>query len=517
VRIDPQHSLAQFRLGQLYLRDQEPKKAIEALDEFNNRTGGFEESFYFLALAYESQDRIDDAILAAQQAMKTEGGGSPRSMELLANLLNKAGRGKDAIATFRSILKEEPDNVEVKKRLGAVLIESNEFGEAATLLEEVCSADGEDWSSRMQLGKAYLGLRKFDQARSAFESVLKQDAANQGAKFYLAYTFEEMGSTDKAILGFRKLLDETFKPAGKYSPQEFDDRILFRRHIAFIYQGNGDFDKAIEEFRGILSEQDRPEHYRMLINALRQVRKNSEALKLSQEAAQKYPEDKYLALGNCQIIAELDNFSRGEKLAREMLLKNPSDLDYYVTLSQIYLQAKKFNQAEEILKKAQETTKGNQDAIRFQLGAVYERAKRFDQAEGQFLDILKGDPQNAMVLNYLGYMWADRGVRLDEALEYIRRAVELDPGNGAYLDSLGWVYFKMNQFQEAEKNLAEAARRVRNDPTIHEHLGDLYFKRGEYDKAESSWQQAITHGTEEEEIGKVKEKLGRLKKMSKSQ
>ena len=59
-------------------------------------------------------------------------------------------------------------------------------------------------------------------------------------------------------------------------------------------------------------------------------------------------------------------------------------------------------------------------------------------------------------------------------------------------------------------------RRVRNDPTIHEHLGDLYFKRGQLDKAESAWQQAITHGTEDEEIDKVKEKLARLRKLSKS-
>jgi tetratricopeptide (TPR) repeat protein len=514
IRIDPQHPLGQFRLGQLYLRDQEPRKAIEALEEFNKRTGGFEESYYFLSLAYESVDRIDDAIQAAQKAMAEES--SPRVMELLANLLNKAGRSKDAIDIFRNILTGEEHNVEVKKRLASALIATNKYDEAAKLLEEVCSADGEDLASRLDLGKAYLGLRKFDKSRDAFESILKQNATDIGAKFYLAFTFEEMGSTEKAIQAFRQLLDETFKPNGKYTPQAFDDRILFRRHIAFIYQGNGDFEKAILEFREILTEQERPENYRTLINALRLARKNDETLKLSLEAVKKFPEDKYLALGNCQLIAELENFGKGEKLARELLLKNGADVDYYITLSQIYMQAKKFNQAEEILKKALDATKGNEATVKFQLGAVYERARRFEQAETQFMDLIKDDPMNATALNYLGYMWADRGIRLEEALGYVRKAVELDPGNGAYLDSLGWVYFKMNQLPEAEKFLNEAVRRVRNDPTIHEHLGDLYFKRGQYEKAEGAWQQAIAHGTEDEEIDKVKGKLDRLKKMSRN-
>ncbi len=127
-----------------------------------------------------------------------------------------------------------------------------------------------------------------------------------------------------------------------------------------------------------------------------------------------------------------------------------------------------------------------------------------------FKEILQANPKNASALNYLGYMLADRGVRLEEALEYIKQALAIEPRNGAYLDSLGWVYFKMNDLQNAERYLLEAAEIVKNDPVIIEHLGDLYFRTGDYKKAQDFWMKSISIGTEPEDIQKVRRKLQQL-------
>lgn len=513
LRIDPQNSTALYRLGQIYLHNQQPDKAAEVLEQYNKQTGGNEESYYSLALAYDGMNRIDEAIAAVKSAAESQP--SPRNLGLLGSLLSKAGRSKDAVETFRKVLGEDANNVEIKKQLAVSLLANNEFDDAITLLEEIVAQDGNDLPSRVQLGKAYFGLRKFDKALEAFEAATKLDPTNLGTRFYIAYTYEEKGETEQALAAFRRLLDDTYKPSGKYSPQEFDDRILFQRHMAFIYKDSGEFEKAIAEFRAILAMQDQPENYRSLVNCLRLAHQNSEALKLNLEARKKYPDDKYLALSHSQLLADGDGFEKGEKLAKELVEQNPTDADYYMSLSQVYLQAKRYDQAEEALKKALQISHGS-EMVQFQLGAVYERAKSYEKAEEQFLDIIKKNPRNASALNYLGYMWADRGVRLQEALGHIKRAVELEPNNGGYLDSLGWVYFKLDQLHEAEEYLGAAIRRVKNDPTIHEHLGDLYFKRGQYSKAEGAWQQAILNGTEDEEINKVKEKLDHLKKLQKN-
>jgi Flp pilus assembly protein TadD len=141
---------------------------------------------------------------------------------------------------------------------------------------------------------------------------------------------------------------------------------------------------------------------------------------------------------------------------------------------------------------------------------VYEKQKDFERAESVLKEIQKENPNNAVALNYIGYLLADRGVRLEEAVRYIKEALTLDPRNGAYLDSLGWAFFKMNDFENAEKHLLEADQLVKNDPTIVDHLGDLYYKLGDLTKAQSFWQKSVSIGTEQEDIQKVRRKLEML-------
>ena len=187
--------------------------------------------------------------------------------------------------------------------------------------------------------------------------------------------------------------------------------------------------------------------------------------------------------------------NQGAEILQKLIQARPSNLDLYVNLSQIYLQAKRYSDAEKILRRAQglESLKEpDGERLKFQLAAVYERQKEFDRAESLFKEVIKSNPDNASALNYIGYMLADRGVRLDEAVEYVEKALALDPNNGAYLDSLGWALFKLNDLAQAEKYLLKAVSIVKNDPTIHDHLGDLYYKTGDYEKAQEFWTKSLS-------------------------
>jgi Flp pilus assembly protein TadD len=89
-------------------------------------------------------------------------------------------------------------------------------------------------------------------------------------------------------------------------------------------------------------------------------------------------------------------------------------------------------------------------------------------------------------------MLADKNVNLTEAKELVSKAVSLDPTSGAYLDSLGWVYFRLGDFDRAEKHLTEAVRLEPLDATVHEHLGDLFKLRGDAAKATEAYRKALT-------------------------
>jgi Tfp pilus assembly protein PilF len=200
-----------------------------------------------------------------------------------------------------------------------------------------------------------------------------------------------------------------------------------------------------------------------------------------------------------------------------MLQADPSNVDIYVNLSQIYLQGKKYADAEKILQRA-EDRKLDSERLKFQLATIYERQKDFDKAESIFKEVLKDNPKNAVVLNYIGYMLADRGIRLQEAVKYVEEALAIDPNNGAYLDSLGWAFFKLNDLEKAEKYLLQAVELVKNDPVIHDHLGDLYFKAGALEKARDFWSKSLNTGAgEQEDAQKVREKLEKIEESLRKQ
>ncbi len=508
IRIKPNHESAYLKIGQIYLREKEPEKAAEYLRKGIETAGASDDYYFYLAQAYQQSGKNKEALDAALRAVQLNP--APNNTEFLENLLSESGRTKEAVDIYRRVLEMDADNLEIKKRLGGALLSSGQFEEGSKILEEVYKAEPEDLPTVIQLARSYLGMQEYQKSADLLQSALKLDPSNTGTQYYLAYTYAEMGETEKAMAGFRKLLSSTYKANGKYSPHEFEQRLLFQRHLAFLYQENGEAEKAVEEFRSLLSAQDNAENYRSLANALRVIQKKEEALSLLDKGIQKYPQDKYLVLFKAQLLGEMGEHQKGEALLRSALEKAPDDTELYITLSQVYVESKQYRKAEDLVLSA--LKKFSQDPILlFQLGVIYERNKKFSKAEEIFLQIIKGNPKHASALNYLGYMWADQGIRLKESLDFIQKAVHLDPNNGAYLDSLGWVHFRLNNLTEAEKFLLDAARRVRNDPTIHDHLGDLYFRLGRYNQAEESWRQSLSCSTQEEETQKVQKKLKQLK------
>ena len=163
------------------------------------------------------------------------------------------------------------------------------------------------------------------------------------------------------------------------------------------------------------------------------------------------------------------------------LTQRPIDRSIYISIAQVYLQAKRFDDAEQAIQKALDLSPNpeDQEYALFVQGSIFERQKKYDQAEQTFKKVLSVDPLNSSASNYLGYMLADRGVRLEESVKYIQKALELEPNNGAYLDSLGWAYFKMGRYDLAEPSLGKGREQ---DPERSHHprtFGQSLFAHGQ--------------------------------------
>ncbi len=285
---------------------------------------------------------------------------------------------------------------------------------------------------------------------------------------------------------------------------------------------SNNYQAAIYTFQelGHLGEEEDRRARMLIMETYRQAKELPKALLTGKEALAKYPSDPAVRATYALLLGENQQADEGAKLLQASLKGTAADRELYLNLSQIYERSHRYQEAEEMARKA-EALPGEpreNEMTWFLLGAIFERQKQYDKAEEQFKKVLALNPKNAEALNYYGYMLADRGVRLDEARDMIQRALDQEPFNGAYLDSLGWTYFKQNKIEDAEVALRKAAEREPHDPTIRTHLGDVYAKQGrmdlaaaEWEKSLGEWRRSLPADMESDKVAELEKKLGQVK------
>jgi tetratricopeptide (TPR) repeat protein len=304
-----------------------------------------------------------------------------------------------------------------------------------------------------------------------------------------------VGNTDKAVEILKDLVKQSERPEGKYTVPEANNRALFLERLGMVYREQTKYPQAMEIFKQIqaLGPLQEPRAELLIIETLRLEHQPDKALAEADTAVKNYPKNQDLVITRATMMGEAGRVDEAVAQLQALLTHRPIDRSIYISIAQVYLQAKRFDAAEQAIQKALDLSPSpeDQEFALFVQGSIFERQKKYDQAEQTFKRVLSVDPLNSSASNYLGYMLADRGVRLDESIKYIQKALDLEPGNAAYLDSLGWAYFKMGRYDLAENPLEKAATRIQNDPTIHEHLGNLYLRQGKTGRAEEEWQRAL--------------------------
>ena len=148
---------------------------------------------------------------------------------------------------------------------------------------------------------------------------------------------------------------------------------------------------------------------------------------------------------------------------------------------------------------------GNPDLL-YSRALMAERLDRIDLVEADLNQILAQDPDNPAALNALGYTLADRTDRHEEAYGYIRRAYAQRPDDAAIIDSMGWVLYRLGRLDEAEVYLRRA-HDMMEDGEIASNLAALLWDRGEREEALEILYQALERDPDHARLLRLKERL----------
>ncbi len=445
----------------------------------------------------------------------------------LAKALLKAGRDKEALDVISRKIADEPENEEavevLKQALGKA--DSENASQVIQSLQQAVYANPGNVSLVEALAGVQLSSGMADEAiKTLRKSIEKTDDKMAAAKLQLTLgdTYADMGNDREAVASYEAAL----KSQGIDGTAVLDEseRFFATQVISGIVQlhKNGqrveEAKQVIERARTLLGKDD-PFADLQLIKLLRDTGKKAEALRTVRALRQKTPSSDEYFFQEAYILTDLGRVEEAVALIKTKIVNKGKiasspqaaarDINNYLMISSLYSQAKQGAKAVDAAQTALTLAQSEdlKQVILLTLATAQNGAGDYKGSEKTLRDLIEKTPENATALNNLGYFLAERGEKLDEALQMTQKAVKTQPENPSFLDSLGWVYFKMGNYDEAEKHLKEANRRDPSSATALDHLGDVYAKQGKLDLARINWQKALNLTSDNTEVAKIKAKL----------
>ena len=567
--------LAEFELGKLYAgRLQEIDKAADAfahvVDALDNKAAnrlspadqrrilGTDEAGAYLdfGLIFLQAKRYDQAVKAFERGLVYDPDHSQLSLQL-AETLEKAGKGHEALAVVERYLKRQPQGVEGYELLAKVLTALKREAEITPRLEQAAKVDSKNVTLQYALADRYRETGQPDKADALYKALLTSQPTSQGygalsasllkrkkTEELLKVVTEALTKPENREAVLPQLNAIGADPAYAEQVLEVGYRMLSADPptldksgidvLAYIATRSNKLEKLIPIQRLALTQNPSPRAYLELIQALLGAGKFAEGAAAIEELMGKFPDEKnarqYVFLGKvrraaqqndaaldairqaikldpndaeaqvtlCQLLAQSGKIGEAIEIAKSALTNDPANPDFNRMLGILLIQGGKEGEALALYKSLLEKYPNNEGVVhlaRSGLSVIYVNQGDFAKGEAELEALLEREPEDAGVNNDLGYLYADQGKNLEKAEAMIRKAIQEEPENPAYLDRLGWVLFKRGKAKEAVGHLEKAVSLPSGtDATIQEHLGDVYFQLQQPAKAKAAWKAAEAAG-----------------------
>ena len=170
--------------------------------------------------------------------------------------------------------------------------------------------------------------------------------------------------------------------------------------------------------------------------------------------------------------------------------RNPQQVVQFTQAeAQLLREVNDYRAAYDVLSRAVEKNPNSPELLYDQAMAA-EKVDLYDVLESNLRKVIQIKPDYAHAYNALGYTLADRNMRLQEAYTLIEQALKLSPEDPFIMDSMGWVLYRMSQ-SDAALTFLKRAFELRPDAEIAAHLGEVLWAAGQRDEARKVWNGAL--------------------------
>ena len=506
IAAKPDYLPARLTLGGLYLAGNRVSEARQEVDYVLERSPNDVEALVLLAVSQAAEKDLKEAEETLNKALKI----NPKHKDALVTLaaIKMTNRQlPEAEALLRQVIANAPNAPEGYVRLANFFGITGRAPEAEPLLATAVEVSKYSAAILGIQANYYLTLQKWPEAEGVARKMQSLHGSEERYWTSLADFFILRNEWDKARVELERVL------------QEHKKAVVVRRKLVEVHLALKDMKTAEEINEAILKEngKDALAHLaksRMLLakgdlnNALLELnqtkqfqpslpalyfwysqvyvqRGDLEQAKQSLADALKYDANYGLAR---LTLAELQNRTGAPDAAlmnvREVLKRNPRDLQAYLIMSQAFLVKKDFAQAEKLLKAIVEQVPGNTQG-RWQLGLLELQKGNFVAARQQLEEVSNTNTptqsEPALLATVMSYLMAKQP---KEAMEFLERLMPTHPELAPFLYHMrGEVNRLQNKPDEAIRDYNKALAASPDSVGTAIALANLYAESGKTEQA----------------------------------
>lgn len=353
--------------------------------------------------------------------------------------LIRLGNYDAAASLYESLLKDNPDQVDLILGLGSAYEHTNKRKQAITLYKHAQELQPDRPDLNLALGYAYLAIDDYGTSKALFQRVLKNDPNNADA-------ITGIGRI-AALRGNAKEADDFYQKALKIKPR--NPRTMI--YISKLYQQKGDFTEAQNVLTKLASQYpDDPE----VKQSLKDLTDDKQNLKTKAEA-----------------LVKEQKWEEAAGLYEKLVNAYPNNPEYMIELGRLYSILGKQANLIATYNKVLKLQPDNKD-IKLALAHADLVFNDLGHSKKLYEGVLEQDPKNLDALAGLGRVAALTGDP-KTAQHYYEEALKLDPKHETTLVYIGKLKLQQQKYSEAKEYFTKVLQIYPNDEELKQGLADI--------------------------------------------
>ncbi|MCU1296321.1 MAG: Tetratricopeptide repeat protein [Acidobacteriaceae bacterium] len=328
-------------------------------------------------------------------------------------------------------------------------------------------SDGNPVPQQISQAETAIEKKEYATAQALLDQVVTADPNNYQAWFDLGFVYHALGKPQDSIAAYRKSV------AAK--PDVFESNVNLGMSLAAAHQADAEqYLRAATKLQPTANVQEGKEQAWLSLGHVIGGTNPDGAIEAFRQAATLRPSDVEPYLSAAPLLEMTNHFADAEQDYKQVLALQPNSSDALTGLANLYMRGQKFPEALDVLRKLV-AVHPNDAGAHMQLGRMLAAAGQNDEAISELQTAIKLDPTDAGAQRDLGDLYVKAG-KNDKAQALYQSLLAANPNNPELRDQLGKALLRQKNYLDAQQQFLLA---VKLKPDFGEAYGDLGFAADE--------------------------------------